>query len=211
VTSLTIPIEARSHFDWPGGNQYLQRQAQVACGHVPFLGVVTTGSQPRSVIAGATLTYHFENFGTHEKRKEKVIEAFGLWNHAVAASLGTSFVHNTLGGPSNIRIINDPLSDDLFGNSDFTTTPSGRDITGGFVILNNSSTGALTDDNHYLKAALHEIGHFMGLDDIRVLSIQPQSVMKYWSGINDPLGWGSWVVMPCDAKRATEAAHRPWP
>jgi hypothetical protein len=179
---------------------------------VPFLGAgESPGSSPRSVIAGAVLTYGFENFDAHPTRQEKVIEAFGMWNRAMASSIGTRFVHNTLPGAPNIRVINDPLDDDLFGNGNYTTTPNGRDIIGGWFILNNSSTGVLTDDQYYLKAALHEIGHFMGLDDLHGQTPKPESVMRYWSGINDPQGWGSWVVTPCDAQRAVEAAHRPWP
>ena len=212
VTSVTIPIEARSHFDWPAGNQFSQRQAQVSCAHAPFLGEgENPGSKPRSVPAGAVRTFGFNNFGAHPTRQEKVIEAFAMWTSAMAPSLGTRFVHNTLPGTPDILVVNDPLDDDVFGNSNYTKTPDGRDITGGIIVLSNSSTGPLTDDAHYLKAALHEIGHFMGLADLHYQTAQAQSVMKYWSGVNDPQGWGSWVVTPCDVERAIAAADRPWP
>jgi hypothetical protein len=134
-----------------------------------------------------------------------------MWTKPMAPSIGTRFVHNTLPGAPNITVINDPLDDETVAVTAFTKTPDGRDITGGIIQLNNSSTGPLTDDAHYLKAAIHEIGHFMGLDDLFYQTPAGQSVMKYWSGTNDPLGWGSWVVTPCDVERAIAAADRLWP
>ena len=87
------------------------------------------------------------------------------------------------------------------------------------LTLNSDPNGPLQGSFAYRKAALHEIGHLLGLADNRRLiggelieGRNGSSVMNYWSpGKDDPEGSGSWMVTACDRDAARVAPFRQWP
>jgi hypothetical protein len=209
IRAIVAPLQTESRLSFQGISAY------ASCINAPFLGEgQTPGLKPRSVAAGAELSYGFmEGFQQNDPRKAFVNSAFAAWTASVASALGTKFTLYEGAGVPHIQLRAEPIpdGDDVAADIQaFFTTSGGRDITGAIIKFNTSPTGFLTDPAAYLKTALHEIGHLMGLDD-QWRHTSKKSVMNFMEGRNDIGESVSRVVTPCDRDRAIVAAFRAWP
>lgn len=80
----------------------------------------------------------------------------------------------------------------------------------GAAIVFSDSVQMVGHWDEWLKFALHEIGHVLGLDDIEK-GRNGTSVMNILSGPRDTQGFISTVVTRCDREKAHSAPLSPWP
>jgi len=208
VSSATIPVEARSHFAWPGGNKLQQRQAQVGCGFsIPFV------PDWRSLAPGLPVTYDFVAPWSANAFPAAVVEAFGKWTTAdVTTGLNILF-----SGPQ--------ASPMLIMHTGDLPPKNGKPVAGGIpnesvhinqngfiqsaVIFFSIDTSILSSYEGFHVVALHEIGHLHGLDDTS--GKLGESVMNQGDGKNDSSMFVSRAVTTCDRKAAFDAPTRQWP
>jgi hypothetical protein len=183
----------------------------------------------KAISPGGTFTYIFndglEGSGDDWRPEQKagVEEAFTKWSMANATSgLNTNFVAST-GPTGDIMLVKMQLAP----NNPALTRPQPAELPSDGIIIGGRLEFTmdellLREKNGYLKAALHEIGHLLGLANTPERSPRGSSVMNGWSQIvksgeppaaraDDNGNNVPTEVRPCDRAKALGASVRPWP
>lgn len=164
-----------------------------ACISPALLG--NMGFQP-----GSTITYRF--YGGWGTETVCVKNAIAKWEAAAAAvGLNLDFVETT--GSPDMTLTKTSLPGSTVGA---TTAPSldSQGYTVGIGLQFTTNTNLLSTCDGFIKVALHEIGHALGLAD--TYGSGGSSVMNQLSGANDSGGNIPLDVTSCDRNRADLAA-----
>lgn len=196
-----------------GGNSQKSGGPKRSCTNAPYI--------PRflSLAPGNLYTYRFFSTTFKPAEREAIVEAFEAWSQ-VNTTLMTTFSQAT-GSTEDIRIFKAPLADKVGGGMAEGTITAGM-ISGGDMYV-TSKTNYVWKPQGFLKVALHEIGHFLGLDDIEDANIRKGGSVMNKLGVppgnpilpaqtaDDPIGniplWPTY----CDVEQARLAPSRPWP
>ncbi len=218
IGEYTAPDICEASFIFIAGQGNLQRKGRgKSCILPPHLSY-TRAMAPRT----NDYKYKFMANGSTDEAwtadpKAGVADAFALWNAAnAAAGISVHFSEETGSGPADIELHRKPLASDqagLFTPSLSVPHGSTEYISAGGIDL-QSDAAILKSRKGYLKVALHEIGHVMGLDHTPTSSANGTSVMNRWGAIqyspsrinrrDDPAGLLPTKVTPCDSAAVAE-------
>ena len=204
------------------GNPQAQAFQTVTCeqGRPPF-STVWKG------VAPAEYTYRFQGGSWTTDQQLWVQEAFLRWSLANTDSgLGTTFRHADVGETQAITLIKQFLDvaangDRIAGGTNPVPSPVPQNgVLSGANVYFNTDVNILSSNEAYLKVALHEIGHILGLGD-NLNRQSGSSVMNVfgpnfampaiWRLRDDGGRYVATTVRPCDAVRAKDASTRSWP
>jgi hypothetical protein len=149
-----------------------------------------------------------------------ISQALQLWTDAMARmEIFTSFVHDQAAAPPVLQLVREPIV--VVGKTDiggqFGSTADGDGLIDGGKVSFTSDTKILNAEDGFLKVALHEIDHGLGLDD--EYGSRGSSVMNQLSAMpgimgtnkaNDPAGNAPTEPAFCDAYQARKATMRPF-
>lgn len=140
----------------------------------------------KGLAAGSYTGYTFAGTWSDQWKQDKIAEAFDLWTEAnLNSGLNTSF-----GPPLGSLVLtlrNVPIPNDATtglpvaaGVLDGSTVDQNGILTSATIAW-NTNTSVLSDRPGYLKTALHEIGHTLGLGDLH--GGNGSSVMNQMGGL----------------------------
>jgi hypothetical protein len=216
IVELSVDAFCDAEFSFLAQEGKPQKQnAPINCGNRPPFATVRKGLVPGRV-------YYYQFLGTAwtTDQRDGIREAFQKWSDANRESgLNTVFEPAdaehvaTISLQKTVIISEDPFHPT--GGYTFADPAGDGTIKGGLVQFSDNIR-AIYSKEGYLKTALHEIGHLLGLADNN--GSNGTSVMNLLAGnlersasADDPNRNIPTEVQPCDRQRAKLAAETPWP
>jgi hypothetical protein len=217
--------ESGFSYSLQGGNRQNRYDAK-ACGNLPQFE-----TSWKNVGAGATYTFWFVGANwTNPQQRQGVEQATQLWSVANARTeLNTSFVLAADEASAQISLRRAPV-DPKIVNGEPVPVPAGilngttvvtseGVLTAAGVAFNTDAT-ILASDIGYRKAALHELGHLLGLEDNPEGNSRPSVMNNFGISANYPAPFNRMDdrgrrVSPeptsCDRDKAKLSPTTPWP
>jgi len=121
------------------------------------------------------------------------------------ATMSTALYSPPLRGPTESAVIVTILKGSLRGGVAGDAAIGAKDADGfatSGVVRFTSNTNWLQSESGYMKTALHEVGHLMGLEHFNSQVTYGSSVMKAHLGKDDNRGNISTTITPLDARQA---------